>query len=365
MKRRGVLLINLGSPDSPTTGDVRRYLREFLMDGRVMDAPYLIRFGVVHGCILPFRPKQSAEAYHKIWLPEGSPLVVTSKRVAQTLQQRTSVIVDVAMRYQNPSIECALEHLIDHAVEELLLIPMFPHYAMSSYETAVERVKQLLQGMAPQVALTVLPPFYNDPDYIRALAGSAGPYLQNDFDHLLFSFHGLPERHLRKSDKTGCHCLKVENCCERPSPAHNTCYRAQCFATVRAFLNEAAIPATKSSIAFQSRLGRNPWLQPYTDQEIVRLARSSVKRLVVICPAFVTDCLETLEEIGMRGRELFLAAGGEEFRLVPCLNEHPLWLDFLQKLIREFAPEQDDSRLLEMSRTLGPLTETVTAASRG
>ena len=342
MSRKGVLLVNLGSPDSPTTADVRRYLREFLMDARVLDAPWPIRFGVVHGCILPFRPKQSAEAYHKVWGPEGSPLVVTSKRVREQLQARVSIPVELAMRYQRPSIESAVTRLDDAGVEELLLIPMFPHYAMSSYETAVERVREVLARRAPRMMLKVVPPYYAEPGYIEALTASAAEYLRQDYDHLLFSFHGVPERHLRKSDPTGGHCLMSGHCCETPSPAHATCYRAQCFRTVRAFLEKSGVPAAKSSVAFQSRLGRDPWLKPYTDAELARLAQNGVKKLLVICPAFVTDCLETLEEIGMRGRETYLAAGGGEFHLIPCLNEHPLWLSFLERRVREFASENED-----------------------
>ncbi len=337
MSKKGVLLINLGSPDSPKTSDVRRYLREFLMDGRVLDAPYPVRFGVVYACILPFRPAKSAEAYHKVWLPEGSPLIVTSQRVREKLQARAPLPVELAMRYQNPSIEYALENLLAQGVDEVLLITMFPHYAMSSYETAVVRVREELARRAPAVKLVVVPPYFDQPGYIAALAASAAPYLEKDYDHLLFSYHGLPERHLRKSDTTGRHCLQVENCCEVASPAHATCYRAQCFKTVKDFVAKAGVPKGKYSVAFQSRLGRDPWLKPYTDFELPRLAAEGVKRLVVMCPAFVTDCLETLEEMGMRGREDFLKAGGTEFRLIPCLNEHPLWLDFLDKLVRDFA----------------------------
>jgi ferrochelatase len=181
----------------------------------------------------------------------------------------------------------------------------------------------------------IAPPYYNDPDYISALVASAGDYLKTDYDHLLFSFHGLPERHLRKSDSTGSHCLQAANCCEIPSPAHNTCYRAQCFATVRAFVKAAGIPPEKFSVAFQSRLGRDPWLKPYTDFEIERLAREGVKKMLVICPAFVSDCLETLEEIAMRGSEIFMEAQGSEFALIPCMNEHPNWLESLEKLVRK------------------------------
>src|SRR5579862_9801884 len=209
---QGVLLVNLGSPDSPAVGDVRRYLRQFLMDERVIDLPYLSRFLLVNACILPFRPKQSAEAYHKIWWKEGSPLVVISQRVCAAIQKRVKVPVELAMRYQKPSIASALASLARQGVDELLLIPLFPHYAMSSYETAVEEVKRLA-ARTPIKDISALPPFYDAPEYIAALVASAQPYLDRGYDHLLFSFHGLPERHLRKSDPTGCHCLTVPDCC--------------------------------------------------------------------------------------------------------------------------------------------------------
>jgi len=335
MTRKAVLLVNLGSPDSPSVPDVRRYLREFLMDGRVLDAPWPIRFGVVNFAILPKRPHDSAHAYQSIWTDEGSPLVVTSRRVQAALQERLSIPVELAMRYQNPSIDSAVEKLAAQDIDELLLIPLFPHYAMSSYETAVERVKDAVRNIAPRMQLHVQPPYYNLPDYIEALVANAAPHLKEDYDHLLFSYHGLPERHLRKSDTTGCHCLKVANCCEVPSPAHATCYRAQCFQTTKAFVAKAGIPQGKYSIAFQSRLGRDPWMQPYADKEIERLARTGVKRLLVMCPAFVSDCLETLEEIGMRGRQTFRDAGGEELTLIPCLNEHPAWLRTLERMVTQ------------------------------
>ncbi|HWN97467.1 MAG TPA: ferrochelatase, partial [Methylomirabilota bacterium] len=262
----------------------------------------------------------------------------------------------LAMRYRNPSVDDAVEKLsLD--IDELLLIPLFPHYAMSSYETAVERVKDAVRKIAPHIHLHIQPPYYGAPDYIDALVASAKPYLHHlglldlhdpapstpsfhpGYDHLLFSFHGLPERHLKKADKTGCHCMKVKDCCEVPSPAHATCYRAQCLKTMQAFAAQAGVPSSKHSIAFQSRLGRDPWMQPYTDKEIERLAHTGVKRLLVICPAFVSDCLETLEEIGMRGREAFLHAGGKELTVIPCLNEHPRWIDALQRMVTNRWPE--------------------------
>ncbi|HWX20478.1 MAG TPA: ferrochelatase [Candidatus Binatia bacterium] len=334
---KAALLVNLGSPDSPSVADVRRYLREFLMDGRVLDVNWLVRFCVVHFAILPSRPKQSAHAYQSIWTPAGSPLIAISRNVRDKLQQRMSVPVELAMRYQNPSIENAVRSLSHKGVDEVLLIPLFPHFAMSSFETAVERVKEVTAKLAPQIKVQVQPPFYEQPDYITALVGSSLEFLARDYDHLLFSFHGLPERHMRKADPTGNHCLAAVNCCQTASPARATCYRAQCFKTVEAFAAKANLPPGKYSVSFQSRLGREPWLKPYTDHELPRLAQSGIKRLLVICPAFVSDCLETLEEIGIRGRETFLSAGGTELTLIPCLNEHPLWLDALEKMVAQFA----------------------------
>lgn len=326
---KGILLINLGSPDSTAVPDVRRYLREFLMDGRVLDAPYPIRWAVVHLAILPRRPAESAEAYEKIWTPEGSPLVVTSRRVTAALSERLPVPIALAMRYQQPSVRSALVELARRQVDDLLLIPLFPHYAMSSFETAVEHVRAEIKRAGFSMRLEVQPPYYEHPDYVAALVESAAPSLDQPWDHLLFSFHGIPERHLRKSDPTGSHCLSKPDCCACASPAHATCYRHQCLRTMEAFIAKAGMPRDRCSHAFQSRLGRDPWLKPYTDHELERLAGEGVRSLQVICPAFVSDCLETIEEIGMRGRETFLAAGGERFNLIPCLNEHPRWIEAL------------------------------------
>lgn len=334
---KGVLLVNLGSPDSPSVPDVRRYLREFLMDGRVLDVAWPVRFCIVNFGILPSRPKQSAEAYHEIWKPEGSPLVVTSRNLQKKLQAQVPVPVELAMRYQNPSIPDAVRAMASKGIDDVLLIPLFPHYAMSSFETAVVRVQEVAAKIAPQMKITVQPPFYRDEDYISALVSASLDYLKKDFDHLLFSFHGIPERHIKKSDTTGRHCLQVPNCCEVASDAHTTCYRHQCFQTMAAFVKKAGIPKEKYSLAFQSRLGRDPWLRPYTDHELEALAKKGVKRLLVICPAFVSDCLETIEEIGMRGKESFLGSGGAEFALIPCLNEHPAWIQALVKMTTRFA----------------------------
>jgi len=332
---RGVLLVNLGSPGSTSVGDVRCYLNEFLMDARVIDSAWLLRRLIV-GLILITRPKQSAEAYHKIWTPEGSPLIVISQHVQIKLQERVTLPVALAMRYQNPSIANAILGLAEQKIDEVLLIPLFPHYAMSSYETAVERVKEVAAKLAPHMLIKVQPPYGDSPDYIAALVASARNYLEGGYDHLLFSFHGIPERHLKNSDPTRRHCLAVPNCCEGTSPVHATCYRAQCLKTVAAFVKQAGVPAGKFSVSFQSRLGSDPWLKPYTDFELAELPKRGVRNLLVICPAFVSDCLETLEEIGIRGRETFRSAGGQEFTQIPCLNEHPRWIAALEKMIERF-----------------------------
>lgn len=330
----GVALINLGSPDSPAEADVRRYLDQFLMDSRVLDYPYPVRKMVVSLFILPSRPKRSAEAYEAIWWPQGSPLIVISQGVQQKIQSRLNIPVSLGMRYGSPSITDCLRELSDQDVRQVLVIPFYPHHAMSTYETVKVEARRVNAALDLNLDLQFLPPFYQDSDYINALAASAAPYLENGFEHLLFSYHGVPERHLKKTDPTGSHCLQVEHCCSVPSPAHATCYRHQALTTTRMFIDKTGISPEKTSLAFQSRLGRDAWLQPFTDAELVRLAQTGIKNLKVICPAFVSDCLETLEEIGLRGNELFLEAGGEHFELIPCLNDHPVWIDTLLRWIQ-------------------------------
>lgn len=340
--KQGVLLLNLGSPDSTEVADVRRYLREFLSDERVIDIPAPIRKLILNLFILPFRPRQSAEAYEEIWTDEGSPLIVMTYRCAELLQERMKMPVEVGMRYGNPSTKSALQRLVARGVKELLVIPLYPHYAMSSYETAVARVQADLKEVAPDMKLTIEPPYYEDPDYIDALYQVAKPYLEeHEFDQLLFSYHGIPERHVKKSDPSSCYCLEYEDCCEREHPAHAFCYRHQTFATSKAFARRANLSPEDYTIAFQSRLGRDPWLKPYTDHELEKMPSRQMKRIAVICPAFVSDCLETLEEIGMRGREDFIKAGGKEFVYIPCLNDHPRWIDVLEKFARRFVATRE------------------------
>ncbi|MCC5838507.1 MAG: ferrochelatase [Opitutales bacterium] len=337
MPKEAVLLINLGSPDSTSVGDVRRYLKEFLTDERVIDVPFVRKF-VVPVIILNTRPRKSAEAYKEVWLEEGSPLLVTSRHQQELVQVETTMPVALAMRYGNPSIADVLRALLADGVDRLFVLPLYPHYAMSSYETVVVKVTDEIKAQCPNLDVEFLQPFYKDPDYIEALWESARPYIEKgDFDRLLFSFHGIPERHLRLSDPSHAHCLCTPDCCNRPSVAHASCYRHQCFETVKAFVEKAGLAPEQYFVSFQSRLGKDPWLSPFTDTTLVEWGQKGVKRVKVITPAFVTDCLETLEEIAGEGKELFVEAGGEEFELIPCMNEHPLWIRFLVERIRKWS----------------------------
>ena len=328
--------MNLGSPDSTSVKDVRKYLNEFLMDGRVIDIPYLVRALLVKGIIVPFRAPKSAEAYRTIWTDKGSPLVEFTRQLQNKVQQQIDYPVTIAMRYGSPSPKDAYEELLQKAagLEEVILFPLYPHYAMSSYETAVEYMKEVHAKEKYSFKLTTIKPFYNNADYINAMCENIRPYLDEDYDHLLFSYHGVPARHLKKSDITGCHCMQVQNCCDKDSPAHAYCYRHQCFTTTRLITEQLQIPANKHSISFQSRLGKG-WLEPFTDIRLQQMPKEGIKKLLIICPAFVSDCLETLEEIAIRGKEIFIEAGGETFTMMPCLNVHPLWVKTIVGLVNE------------------------------
>lgn len=330
---RGILLINLGSPDSPAVSDVRRYLHQFLMDPCVIDVPYLLRKFIVCTSILPTRPAHMAAAYRSIWWDEGSPLVVISSRVRDALQSQVKMPVELAMRYGNPSVEYGVRRLLERggeAMQEILVVPLYPHFAQATVRTAVDAYEKALRRTGRLVSTVVLPPFYSDPVYIGALAASMQESLGWEHDHLLFSYHGIPERHVRKEDPTGNHCLASADCCDRDSPAIERCYRAHCMRATRAVAAALTLAPERYTVTFQSRLGKDPWLQPFTDHEIVRLAGEGVRRLLIVCPSFVSDCLETLEEIGIRAREDFIATGGEDLRLVPCMNEHPRWIAALK-----------------------------------
>jgi ferrochelatase len=338
MPKRAVLIANLGSPDSTSIPDVRRYLKEFLGDERVLDMAAPLRWLLLEGVILRTRPRRTAHAYSRIWTAEGSPLLATSEKVRSKLAQRIGpdAPVRAAMRYGNPSIPDIVASLAAEGFDDVLLFPQYPHYAMASWETVVARVRDEAARQAPGMRLTCVQPFYGDPDYIEMLHAVAAPFLATPHDHLLFSYHGIPERHLRKADCSRSHCTRFAECCVTPSPAHATCYRAQCVRTTAEFARRAALDPLRYSMSYQSRLAGEPWLRPFTDLELVRLPKAGVKRLLVMCPSFLADCLETLEEISMVGRQTFLSAGGEHFEKILCPNDHPVFIDFLANRVQKW-----------------------------
>lgn len=338
---KGVLLVNLGSPDSTDPKDVKKYLGEFLMDERVIDVPYWLRTFIVKGIILNTRPKKSAAAYQKIWWKEGSPLIVLSERLQDKVQAKTELPVALAMRYGNPSIQNGLQELYDKGVKDVLLLPLYPQFAMATTETIVVLAESLRKQYFPDMKITDVPAFYNDPKYIKALANSIQSYLSDkEYDHLLFSYHGVPERHIYKSDVTKSHCKIDGSCCNTPSKAHEFCYRHQCYQTTKNVIEALDLDPHKVSTSFQSRLGVDPWLQPYTDRTIVSKAeKDGIKKLAIVTPAFVSDCLETLEEIAMEGKHEFIEAGGEEFYTVPCINDNDEWVSVIADWIQQFSTQ--------------------------
>ncbi|MCA9649240.1 MAG: ferrochelatase [Myxococcales bacterium] len=331
----GLLLVNLGTPDAPRAPEVRRYLRQFLSDPRVVDINPVGRWLLLNLIILPLRPRRSAEAYQKIWGEDGSPLLVHGQALRDELRRRIErVPIALAMRYGSPSIAAGLDELQRAGCDEVVVLPLFPQYASSSTGSAVEEVYREAGRRWNTPFVRVVPPFYDAPGFIDAFARVGRPVLERLApQHVLMSFHGVPQRHVVKSDPSGRHCLASEGCCDAIVDANRSCYRAQCLATARALASRLALAADGYSVAFQSRLGRDPWIRPYTDERIVELAKAGVERLAVFCPAFVADCLETLEEIGMRAKEDFRAAGGKELVLVPSLNAHPAWVDAVVEMV--------------------------------
>ena len=340
MSKKGLIIINLGSPESYSVKDVKVYLREFLMDGKVIDIPPIIRSIVVKGFIVPFRAAKSAEAYKTVWTDKGSPLKVITQEFSELVQKQLDIPVTVAMRYGNPTPQAALEDLEKKAggqLDEILVTPMYPHYAMSSYETALDHIKDYILSKRPNVKIRVLKPFYNEPGYIAALADSIKPYLeQQNYDAYLFSYHGLPIRHLKKSDVTQKHCYISGDCCELKSIAWETCYKHQVKETTRLVAEKLQMENSKVLLTFQSRLEGDKWLQPYTDKYLEELPKQNVKKLLVLCPAFVADCLETLEEINVRGRESFMENGGETYVNAPCMNTNATWVNTFVAYVNDY-----------------------------
>lgn len=337
MSKRVLLLANLGSPDSPEVKDVRRYLNEFLMDEKVIDIPWLARLLLVKGIIVPFRAPESAKKYKSIWTANGSPLIHITQELAKSVHAYSQMPVYVCMRYANPTPQQALQQIMQNHPDcaEVILFPLYPHYAMSSYQTAVEHVQEAWKKMKCRFELEVVKPYYKHPAYLQALASSIKPYLDQNYDHILFSYHGVPERHITKTDPTGNHCLKGQGCCNTASPAHDFCYRHQIMESTRLTAQMLGLRDGSWSFAFQSRLGKDKWLQPYTAAQLAEFPKQGVKKLLVVSPAFVSDCLETLEEIHEEGKEIFLHAGGHSFTTVPCLNTNQEWVAAIHKLVNE------------------------------
>lgn len=334
---KGILLVNLGSPDSTEVKDVKKYLDEFLMDKRVIDIPYLIRAFVVKGIILRTRPKKSAEAYKSIWWDEGSPLIVLSKRLTKKVKEKVTNPLELAMRYGNPSIKSGIQKLADKGVTEILIVPLYPQFAMATTETILVLADKIIKKSYPNIKLSHIPAFYNKEDYIEVLSNSIQQKLnESNSDYLLFSYHGIPERHIMKSDITKSHC-QLNDCCSKPSKAHEFCYRHQCLETTRLVVEKLQLKEGSYGTSFQSRLGKDPWLQPYTDTTINDLAKNGTTNLTVVTPAFVSDCLETLEEIGLEAKEEFIENGGKNFNLVPCLNDNDDWANVLSNWIHNWT----------------------------
>lgn len=346
-QKTGVLLINTGSPDAPEVRETRAYLRQFLSDPRVIDIAPLKRWLLLNCIILPFRPKHSAAAYRSIWTDKGSPLIVHSENFRDGIRKLLpDKIVEIAMAYGRPSIPEALESLVNQGAGRVIVAPMFPQYASATFGSVLEGVYAAAASRPNVIPLAALAPFYEELGFLDAWAAVAGPELDSFApDHVLFSYHGLPERQVRKCDPTGSHCLQSEDCCDRYREANPNCYRAHCFATTRGIVERLGLKPGDYTLAFQSKLGRESWLPPATDETLIRLAKSGVKKIAVISPAFVADCIETIEELGVRGRESFLENGGVELHLVPSLNEHPAWVEGFAAILQAHATEAPDRAL--------------------
>jgi protoporphyrin/coproporphyrin ferrochelatase len=333
----GVLLVQLGTPDSTRVSDVRRYLDEFLSDPRVLDVPAPIRWLLLKAVILPFRPGRSAEAYEKIWTEKGSPLVLNTVGLADRVGELLGdgYRVTVGMRYQNPSIGSAVERLVAEGCEHIVVLPLFPQYSSAATGSAAEKALDVIGGLWNVPAVSSVGAFYDEPGFVEAVAAVARPLL-DEFaaDHVLFSYHGLPEQQIKKSDETGEWCLVRPSCCDRIVEANRFCYRAQAYATSRALASELGLADGSHSTSFQSRLAGQRWIRPYTDKVLPELYDAGVRRLAVLTPSFVADCLETLEEIGIRGRDQWAELGGTDFLLVPCVNHAEPWARAVADLVR-------------------------------
>ena len=336
--KKGVILVNLGTPDGPTTVEVRRFLREFLSDPRVIDLSFPFRWLLLNLVILPFRPRRSAKAYASIWTREGSPLMVHSRALEGTLSElleKENIPVVLSMRYGNPSIKDALKKLHELKCERLLILPLFPQHASSTTGSIREAVFREADGDLENSKINVVRPFFNHMGFINAFVERGRPFVEKEPEHIVFSFHGLPERHLTREDEKEHGCLRREECCDSIVATNQNCYRAQCFRTAELIAGGLQLKRENWSVSFQSRLGRGEWIKPYTEQKIRELARKGLKQVTVFCPAFVSDCLETLEEIAIGCNEAFRQEGGEKLSLVPSLNADTVWVSGLTDIIQD------------------------------
>ena len=331
-----ILLVNLGSPKSLSKSDVREYLKEFLSDDYVMDLPKILQQFILRAFILPFRPSKTKEAYEKIWEKEGSPLIINTQKIATSLSEKTGWKVDIAMRYQEPSIREKVKKYKQRKINEVIVIPLYPHHAMSTTKTTNIEIDKIVSEEYPNLKVRYIEPFYNDPRYIDALSHSIKPYL-NDLDKLVFSYHGIPERHLTKGDVVGDHCMKVENCCDINCKSSQSCYRSNVLATSKLTADQLELTDNQWMVSFQSRVSiMGPaWLKPYTDIEIDKLGENGIEKIGVVCPSFIADCLETLEEIEMQAKESFIESGGKELVYIPCLNNNPEFINALESIIED------------------------------
>lgn len=334
--KQGVLLVNLGTPDDPSVPAVRRYLREFLMDPFVLDIPWLARWALVHGAILRTRPRLSAAAYEKIWTEQGSPLRQHTVALAEKVGRRLGggFVVRPAMRYGRPSLAEGVRAMAEAKVDRWVVAPLYPQYSLAATESSLAQARREARRYPGLPAFVALPPFYEDPLFLDSFVETALPSLQSfGFDHVLFSFHGLPERQVKRTDDTGRFCLSSSSCCDGIVTANARCYRAQCFATARGLAARLGLPSEQYTVCFQSRLGRTPWIRPFTDELLVELPRKGVRRVAVFCPSFVADCLETLEEIEIRGKQSFVESGGGSLFLIPSLNSSERWADSVSRMV--------------------------------
>lgn len=338
-EKTGILLINTGSPDSPEVPDVRAYLKQFLSDPRVIDIAPLARWLLVNLIILPTRPKASAAAYKSIWTDRGSPLLSNSADFLDALRKEIpDAAIEIGMAYGKPSVPSQMDALIAQGVTRLVIVPMFPQYASATVGSVLELVYKTAAHKQNVPAITVLPPFYEEPEFLDAWKNVAQPELDRfKPDHVVISFHGLPERQVKKSDPTGNHCLQKKDCCKNYLSGNPMCYRAHCMTTAEGITQRLGLKPDQYTIAFQSRLGRDPWLTPATDETVVSLAKKGVKRLAILSPAFVADCIETIEELGGQAKESFEHNGGKEFLLVPSLNSGARWADAFAAILRKNA----------------------------